>query len=85
VFLMRESMVAVASPELIGAGRKLTPTELLAYPLLQQSTRPYVWRQWFASFGMQVQNDLVGTQLELFSMLTQAAIVGMGVALIPRF
>ncbi|MFX7090632.1 LysR substrate-binding domain-containing protein, partial [Acinetobacter baumannii] len=45
----------------------------------------YVWRQWFASFGMQVQNDLVGTQLELFSMLTQAAIVGMGVALIPRF
>jgi LysR family glycine cleavage system transcriptional activator len=46
---MRESMVAVASPELIGHDRKLTPTELLAYPLLQQSTRPYVWRQWFAS------------------------------------
>jgi len=85
VFLMRESMVAVASPALIGQGRKLTAAQLLDYPLLQQSTRPYVWRQWFASFGMQVQNDLVGTQLELFSMLTQAAIVGMGVALIPPF
>ncbi|GAC1324975.1 MAG: LysR family transcriptional regulator [Collimonas sp.] len=85
VFLMRESMVAVASPQLIAPRRSLTPTQLLAYPLLQQSTRPYVWRQWLASLGIQAENDLVGPQLELFSMLTEAAILGMGVALIPRF
>ena len=85
VFLMRESMVAVASPELIAPRRSLTVDALLAYPLLQQSTRPYVWRQWLASQGIQAGNDLVGPQMELFSMLTEAAILGMGVALIPRF
>jgi DNA-binding transcriptional LysR family regulator len=85
IFLMRESLVAVGNPQLIAPQRSITATELLRYPLLQQSTRPYAWRQWFASLGMQTENDLVGSQLELFSMLTEAAILGMGAALIPRF
>lgn len=34
---------------------------------------------------MEVENDMVGPRFELFSMLTQAAIQGLGIALIPRF
>ncbi|MBP6778859.1 MAG: LysR family transcriptional regulator, partial [Piscinibacter sp.] len=44
----------------------------------------YAWRQWFASQGVQAANDLAGPRMELFSMLTEAAIQRLGVALIPR-
>jgi LysR family glycine cleavage system transcriptional activator len=44
-----------------------------------------VWRQWFASLGLEVEGDLSGPRLELFSMLIEAAVQGMGVALVPPF
>ncbi|RQP21751.1 LysR family transcriptional regulator [Piscinibacter terrae] len=84
-FLMRENLIAVASPALIAPLRTLKPGSLRRYVLLQQSTRPYAWRHWFSSLQMEVENDMVGPRLELFSMLTEAAIQGLGIALIPRF
>jgi DNA-binding transcriptional LysR family regulator len=78
LFLMRENLIAVCSPAL---GR----VDWRRHALLQQSTRPYAWRDWFASRGMQVEGDMSGPRFELFSMLAEAAIHGMGVALIPRF
>ncbi len=84
-FLMHESPVPVCSPSLIAPGTELSPEQIAQLPLLQQSTRPYAWRQWFASLGMRVEHDLNGTRLELFSMLAQAAMHGMGIALIPPF
>lgn len=85
LFLMRENLVAVGSPALISPQRSLGAAEIARRPLLQQSTRPYAWRQWFASLGVKVENDLAGSRMELFSMLTEAAIRGLGVALIPPF
>jgi DNA-binding transcriptional LysR family regulator len=84
VFLMRESLLAVCSPNLIGARTKLTPADWQRFPLLQLSTRPYLWRDWFASRGMQVDGDMSGPRYELFSMAAEAAIHGIGIALIPR-
>jgi LysR family glycine cleavage system transcriptional activator len=52
--------------------------------LLQQSTRPYAWREWFASCGIEVEGDMSGPRFELFSMLAEAAAHGLGIALIPR-
>jgi DNA-binding transcriptional LysR family regulator len=63
----------------------MSPDEVAGLPLLQQTTRPYAWRQWFASAGVRAANDMGGMRLELFSMLAQAAIERMGVALIPPF
>ncbi len=83
-FLMREDLIAVASPALIARRRALAAADVAQLPLLQQSTRPYAWRQWFASQGVQAANDLAGPRMELFSMLTEAAIQRLGVALIPR-
>lgn len=82
-FLMRENPVPVCSPELIAPHGSLDAREIAALPLLQQSTRPYAWRQWFGSLGLQVEGDMRGPRYELFSMLAQAAMHGMGVALIP--
>lgn len=84
-FLMKESPVPVCSPGLIAPHSALTAEQISHMPLLQQTTRPYAWRQWFASLDMRVAHDLNGTRLELFSMLAKAAMHGMGVALIPPF
>lgn len=85
VFLMHENLVAVCKPQLVGSRTILSRADWNRYPLLQQSTRPYAWRDWFTSRGMQVDGDMAGPRLELFSMLSEAAIHGLGIALIPRF
>ena len=85
VFLMHENLVAVCSPRLIAPRTTLGRADWQRYPLLQQSTRPYAWRDWFSSRGMQVEGDMSGPRFELFSMLAEAALHGMGIALIPRF
>lgn len=83
--LMGENPVPVCSPSLLGGLQSLQAHDIAQMPLLQQSTRPYAWRQWFSSVGISVASDMTGPRLELFSMLAQAAIHGMGIALIPPF
>lgn len=84
-YLMPEEPVPVCSPQLLAGRDSFSAEELAELPLLQQSTRPYVWRQWFGSQGVNTPRDLSGPRYELFSMLAQAASHGMGVALIPPF
>ncbi|NQD95475.1 LysR family transcriptional regulator, partial [Pseudomonas sp. CrR25] len=83
--LMRENSMPVCSPALLAGQRQLSAEQIAGLPLLQQTTRPYAWRQWFASLGLTVARDLGGPRYELFSMLAQAAMHEMGVALIPPF
>lgn len=84
LFLMHENLVAVGSPQLISPCTSIGRQDWERLPLLQQSTRPYVWRDWFGSRGMEVKGDLSGPRFELFSMLAEAAVHGIGIALIPR-
>lgn len=83
-FLMHEHLMPVCSPALLG-DQPASAQRIAELPLLQQSTRPYAWRQWFAAQGLNVARDMTGPRLELFSMLAQAACHEMGVALIPPF
>ena len=83
--LMGENPMPVCSPNLLGNKNVLTPAEIADLPLLQQTTRPYAWRQWFASQHLNVPRDMTGPRYELFSMLAQAAMHDMGIALIPPF
>ncbi|WP_200626603.1 LysR family transcriptional regulator [Pseudomonas sp. LAM2023] len=83
--LMGENPVPVCSPALLHGQGTLEPQRIAQLPLLQQSTRPYAWRQWFSSIGMNVERDMTGPRYELFSMLAQAAMHEMGIALIPPF
>ncbi len=82
--LIGEGMVAVGVPTLLGKRKWLQPGDLARLTLLQASTRPYAWRDWFASQGLTVPNDLAGPRLELFSMAIEAARHGLGAALVPR-
>lgn len=83
VLLKQEALVPVCSPRLIAPRRRLTPVAVAKLPLLQQSTRPTVWRQWFDAMGVSDDHDLAGPRMELFSMLAMAAVHEMGVALMP--
>ncbi len=90
--LMQEDVVPVCSPSLLeraaprGRGRAhptISPKAVAQLPLLQQSTRPYGWQQWFDAMEVQAPRALDGSRYELFSMLAVAASMGLGVALMP--
>lgn len=91
-WLLHEDIVPVCSPALLGraarrgigrAWQPVSPQAVAQLPLLQQSTRPQGWQEWFEAAGVQAPHALQGPRYELFSMLAAAASQGLGVALIP--
>lgn len=82
--LMHEEIVPVASPCLLAARSSWAPQDLLELTLLQQSTRPGAWRQWFDAMQVDGASARYGARYELFSMLAMAAVQGQGVTLLPR-
>ena len=81
--LLDEEVLPVCSPTLLRKNRQLTPKDLAQMPLLQQSTRPEAWRQWFDAQGLDVPQAMAGPRYELFSMQVAAARHGLGVSLMP--
>jgi len=84
-FLMHEAVVPVASPAFRDAHGVQAPQDLLRVVLLQQSTRPTQWAQWFEHVGLDSAVALRGPRCEHFAMIAQAAACGHGAALLPRF
>ncbi|VTU15401.1 Gcv operon activator [Variovorax sp. PBL-H6] len=84
VLLLNEDVVPVCSPALLGAKAQLSPAAVARMPLLQQSTRPDGWHQWFDAQGVDAPRARSGPRYELFSMIAVAAAHGLGVALMPR-
>jgi LysR family glycine cleavage system transcriptional activator len=83
--LMNEEIVPVCSPSYRERESISSPHDLTRATLLQQSTRPTAWAEWFASLDVEVGNPLRGPRFEQFAMVAQAAVAGLGAALIPNF
>lgn len=83
LLLMREDVVPVCSPVLLPRGEAVPADVIATLPLLQQSTRPEGWRQWFDAQQIDAPGARGGPRYELFSMLAAAATHGLGVALMP--
>jgi LysR family glycine cleavage system transcriptional activator len=83
VKLLDERVLPVVAPSLLQGLGELSPEAIAGLPLLQQSTRPDAWRQWFEAQGLAVPQALAGARFELFSMTAAAARQGMGLALVP--
>lgn len=81
--LLNEDVVPVCSPALLSGRKPLSPAAVARMPLLQQSTRPDGWRQWFDAQRVDSSRAHSGPRYELFSMLAIAAAHGLGVALMP--
>jgi DNA-binding transcriptional LysR family regulator len=82
--LFDEELVAVCSPSLFGGKRKIGIEQLVRHPLLSKHTREDAWPRWFQAAGYPDLNSTYGPRYDLFSMLIQAAVSGMGIALAPR-
>jgi LysR family glycine cleavage system transcriptional activator len=82
--LLEEEVVVVCQPRLLGKRKSLKAATLAGMPLLQQSTRPDAWSQWFAQAGVEAPRALAGPRYEQFSMTVAAAAQGLGLALVPR-
>ena len=84
MLLRSESVVAVCTPDLAGRRRMGSAADLLSLPLLHIETRPRAWADWFAAHGV-AQEPPAGTLYDQFSTITQAALHGLGVALLPDY
>ena len=84
VKLLDEVVLPVCTPSLLQGASSLSPQAMASLPLLQQSTRPLAWRQWFEAQGVQAPQALAGARFELFSMTAAAAVHGLGLALVPK-
>lgn len=80
--LMDEDLCLVCSPELTAKLKCLDDINQMT--LLQHTTRPGLWQLWADSLDVNLTTEKK-FGVEHFYMLSQAAVSGMGVALIPRF
>lgn len=83
-FLMGEDAVPVAAPSLIEHYRPKISDDVALMPLLHLETRPQAWINWFDQNKVKPPTHK-GMVLEQFAMVTQAAVAGLGVALLPHF
>ncbi|AUF98785.1 LysR family transcriptional regulator [Pseudomonas sp. 02C 26] len=85
VQLFDEEVVPVCAPELL-QGRELSDASALAELVLMQSTsRPEAWHEWFLEQGLHTDNSYHGPRFDTFYMALSAAQAGCGVALVPRY
>lgn len=83
-FLMPETVVPACSPTFRAQHRIQVPDDLLQVPLLHLVSRPDAWERWFAEHHVTAEN-VRGMLFDQFSVAMQAAMSGLGVALLPAF
>ncbi|MGR3620804.1 LysR substrate-binding domain-containing protein [Pseudophaeobacter sp.] len=81
--LMPKHVLPVCAPGML-QGTLGSPAALLDYPLLHLETHPDSWEQWFALHDVATER-LQGMLFDQSSAMTQAAVHGLGIALLPTF
>jgi LysR family glycine cleavage system transcriptional activator len=82
--LRDEDVLPVCSPALKARLDLVAAADLLQAPLLHLVSRPDAWEQWFLAQKVPTA-QLQGMLFDQFATLAQAAVSGLGVALLPRF
>lgn len=83
-FLFAETVTLVASPTLLKSRPLHKPEDVKRHVLLTHSTRPEAWAEWFTAAGLKGQTPR-GPAFEHFFMSIEAAVNGLGLALVPDF
>lgn len=83
-FLFPETVTLVASPALLKRKPLHKPEDVKRHTLLTHSTRPDAWPEWFAAAGLKGSANR-GPAFEHFFMSIEAAVNGLGLALVPDF
>jgi DNA-binding transcriptional LysR family regulator len=84
-FLFEEILVPVGAPNVLGSEAKLNTETIRSCRLLHLLTRPSAWRQWCNMHDFTEVNPFRGPHFDTQAMVINAAVSGLGVALVPAF
>ncbi|OEC99024.1 MULTISPECIES: LysR substrate-binding domain-containing protein [unclassified Rhizobium] len=80
--LLQETLVPVCHPTLLGSAE--APPSLDELPRLHRRQNPDAWQRYAQEAGIVLTNPAIGPRYDLHVMLIEAALAGLGVALVPR-
>lgn len=84
-YLCGEVIQPVASPAFLAGRAPSSCEDLVGSPLLHLATRPKLWAEWFQRQGVEGEFAFKGNRFDQFSMVIEAAISGIGYALLPLY
>ncbi|MGJ8530024.1 LysR substrate-binding domain-containing protein [Maritalea sp.] len=84
-YLMAEHVIPVCAPTLIEDKTPDSIDAILDFPLVHHTTRPKLWNTWSEHFGLAPNRIKSGPRFEHYALVIQAAVNGIGFALIPDF
>ncbi len=77
-------VAAVCRPDVFSANEGRTLVDLEQCTLIQCSSRPEIWRDWFVHQGFDAIHAYRGPRFDTFAMCLQAALEGVGIAIMPK-
>ncbi len=80
--LLHETLVPVCHPQLLKGGADTATLDAL--PRLHRRQNPDAWQRYAQETGIALNSPATGARYELHAMLIEAALAGLGVALVPR-
>jgi LysR family glycine cleavage system transcriptional activator len=83
--LCPETLVAVASPDLVARYDVSESVDLLNMPLLHLSSRGHLWEEFALSLNENGSTFRRGSTFDQFSLVISAALAGMGAAILPTY
>ena len=83
--LIKDAVIAVASPKLVRDLGIKEPEHVLSAPLISHSSRPMAWREWLDQHGLSKKLARPTIEFQQFMMVIQAAASGIGIAIVPTF
>lgn len=81
--ICEETVVAVGAPKLLGNDPERPAADVLGFTMLQLATRKQAWSQWLSAKNLGDREPGHGPCFEQFSMVSQAALSGLGLAVMP--
>ena len=85
LLLKHEQLLPVCDPQLLEGRTIDQPKDILRLPLLHIQTRTTAWQDWFERQNIEFETGPSGTIYDQFATITQAALHGLGVALMPDY
>lgn len=82
--LFDERVTACVAPRLMASKPIAAPADLAGLQLFRLETRPRAWDAWFAGQGA-TPLPASGMMFDQFALMIEAAIAGLGVALLPHY
>ncbi len=80
--LLHEVLVPVCNPVLLQENNGMPTLDML--PRLHRRQNPDAWQRYSQEMGIPMINPAIGARYDLHGMLIEAALAGLGVALVPR-